>query len=107
ALRVARTIVAAKATNQRTVLMRALRDHGQKLSETARAAIDTACSRMVFIVRDVLSASTKDLARGREGEAASLYFSVFDHLVLSGQAELHFSGRSRRPPRDRINALMS
>lgn len=107
ALSIARTIVAAKATNQRTVLMRALRDHSDKMEESIRSAIDDACSRMAYIARNVLTADTKDLSRGREGEAAALYFSVFDHLILTDDAVLRFGGRSRRPPLDRMNALLS
>ncbi|MDR3527920.1 MAG: CRISPR-associated endonuclease Cas1, partial [Rhizomicrobium sp.] len=45
--------------------------------------------------------------RGAEGEAAALYFSVFDKLIRSPDSQLRFSGRSRRPPLDPINALLS
>lgn len=45
--------------------------------------------------------------RGAEGEAANLYFGVFDLLIRSPDAELRFAGRSRRPPLDPMNALLS
>jgi CRISPR-associated protein Cas1 len=106
-LGVLRSIVSAKAANQRTVLKRAVRDHGQRLGQAASAEIDAATARLAFIAKDVLSVSTADVARGREGEAAALYFSVFDHLVLAEKPALQFNGRSRRPPMDRINALLS
>lgn len=48
-----------------------------------------------------------DALRGSEGEAANLYFSVFDLLIRSPDPELRFRGRSRRPPLDPINALLS
>ncbi|MCI4180203.1 CRISPR-associated endonuclease Cas1, partial [Dickeya dianthicola] len=44
--------------------------------------------------------------RGLEGEAASHYFGVFDSLIAT-RSELRFNGRSRRPPRDPVNALLS
>ena len=48
-----------------------------------------------------------DWLRGVEGEAAAAYFSVFDHLVLPSDPAFRFTGRSRRPPLDPINALLS
>ena len=53
--------------------------------------------------------NTSEIAslRGIEGEAAQVYFSIFDHLILVDDRALAFAGRSRRPPLDRINALLS
>src|SRR3546814_1001118 len=48
-----------------------------------------------------------DRLRGLEGEAAQVYFSVFNHLIRIDTPALRFQGRSRRPPRDAINALLS
>src|SRR5690606_16305695 len=48
-----------------------------------------------------------DVLRGLEGEAAQAYFGVFDHLIRVPDPALHFSGRSRRPPLDAVNALLS
>lgn len=45
--------------------------------------------------------------RGAEGEAAHGYFAVFGHLVHSPDPNIRFNGRSRRPPRDPVNALLS
>ena len=45
--------------------------------------------------------------RGVEGAAASQYFSVFDHLILQNKSDFFFQGRSRRPPLDRMNAILS
>lgn len=106
-LSIVRSIVSAKAANQRTVLKRTLRDHGCRLDEAAATAISSVIARLAFIAKDVLCAPTTDVARGREGEAAALYFSVFDHLVLAEESAFRFNGRSRRPPMDRINALLS
>src|SRR5690606_7398771 len=48
-----------------------------------------------------------DVLRGLEGEAAQAYFGVFDHLIRVPDAALRFAGRSRRPPLDAVNALLS
>lgn len=62
---------------------------------------------MAHDVQAARDASSLDSLRGHEGESANTYFSVFNEM-LSAQAEgFEFSGRSRRPPLDRINALLS
>ncbi|MFN3854214.1 MAG: type I-C CRISPR-associated endonuclease Cas1c [Phreatobacter sp.] len=104
---IVRGIVAAKAANQRTVIRRALRDHGATMSEPARQALDLAERRLGDVARRTLTASGVDLLRGIEGEAAQVYFGVFAHLLRSDDPAFAFSGRSRRPPLDRVNALLS
>ncbi|MFE1696049.1 CRISPR-associated endonuclease Cas1, partial [Acinetobacter baumannii] len=54
------------------------------------------------------SETDADLLRGREGEAANAYFGVFDDLIRrTDEAGFRFNGRSRRPPLDAVNALLS
>src|SRR5208283_2260577 len=48
-----------------------------------------------------------DIVRGIEGESASAYFDVFDHLVTSQKDDFKFQERNRRPPLDNINCLLS
>ena len=50
---------------------------------------------------------SKDQLRGYEGEAASVYFGVFNQLILQQKKDFLFQGRSRRPPLDPVNALLS
>lgn len=45
--------------------------------------------------------------RGAEGAAAALYFDVFDELILQNKQHFFFTARSRRPPLDNMNALLS
>ena len=45
--------------------------------------------------------------RGYEGEAASVYFRVFDELILQNKKDFTFNGRNKRPPLDNVNALLS
>lgn len=104
ALPTARSIIAAKATNQRAVLTRALRD---KAHEGDPTPIDDATRRLKDAARLALSAATLDDARGHEGEGANAYFGVFDALIRRDDKELAFKGRSRRPPIDAPNAVLS
>lgn len=69
--------------------------------------VQFAANRLATVLRDLQSPLDLDVLRGREGEAAIAYFHVFDHLIVAQKENFHFAGRSRRPPRDRVNAIMS
>ena len=101
ALPVARAVVAAKVANHRQVVRRALRDHGPD------PAIDDAGRRLADAARHALDAPDLDRVRGLEGEAGHAYFSVFDRLIRRDEPDLRFKGRSRRPPLDAPNAVLS
>lgn len=101
------SIVAGKILNQRAVVARAVRDHGEKLENAHRDALSAASDRLGLIVRRLQKPLAADELRGAEGEAGHVYFSVFDHLVRGEKPLFAFSGRSRRPPLDAINALLS
>ncbi|EKM99106.1 type I-C CRISPR-associated endonuclease Cas1c [Acidocella sp. MX-AZ02] len=102
---IVRGIVAAKTANQRAVVRRALRDHGETLTDEACGALARAETRLSDVVRRVLLNDSVALLRGLEGEAAQVYFAVFTHLIRA--EEFSFSVRSRRPPLDPVNALLS
>lgn len=105
---IVRSLVVGKVANQRTVLMRALRDHGNDLDAGDRTAAGDVVERLAHIMRRVeLSDDGLDRLRGSEGEAANLYFSVFNHLIRSNEPEMRWRGRSRRPPLDPVNAILS
>lgn len=105
---IVRSIVMGKIANQRAVIRRALRDYGEEMDPAARAGLEAASERMAMILRRVqMKDDSIDLLRGSEGEAANLYFAVFDHLIRSPDPELRWTGRSRRPPLDAMNALLS
>lgn len=104
-LALARHIVAGKLKNQRQLLLRAAREAKQADDEAAltRAALDLAAS-----VRAVPGAATLDALRGVEGEGARTYFGALRCVVRADLREAFApDGRSRRPPRDRMNALLS
>lgn len=104
-LEIARACVAGKVRNARQVLLRGARDAKDPLdAETlTRGALDLAAA-----LRALPGASDLDALRGLEGEAARQYFSCQPQLIR-GDLRPHFSmdGRTRRPPRDRFNALLS
>jgi CRISP-associated protein Cas1 len=94
--------------NQRAVVSRALRDHGDKLPDVARAAMERIQKRLSIIARRLLTETDIDVLRGLEGEAAQSYFGVFGHLIRVDDPALQFRGRSRRPPPlDAVNAVLS
>lgn len=103
----AAAIIVAKASNQRTVLQRALRDHGEGLEASARQALSAAVDALGDAARRCLKPRPLEELRGIEGEAARTYFGVFDLLIRSSEVGLRFTGRSRRPPLDPPNALLS
>lgn len=104
-LGIARNCVAGKVRNCRQVLLRGAREakspeDGDSLS---RGADDLAAT-----LRALPQAQDMDALRGLEGEAARQYFAVLNHLLRSSARDgFKMDGRSRRPPRDRINALLS
>src|SRR5699024_5501334 len=55
----------------------------------------------------LLQSDSMDSIRGIEGNTASQYFSVFDNLILHNKADFYFRERSRRPPLDNVNAMLS
>ena len=101
ALVIARGIVIAKLANQRTVIRRAIRDHG------CQDRLLDAEQRMTHVARRALDADNVDALRGHEGEGASLYFGAFDAMIRHDDPSFRFEVRSRRPPLNRTNALLS
>lgn len=101
---IARAILIGKISNCRTVLQRALRDHSDKV-ETDE--ITGASSRLLHSLNQLQRTISLDQLRGVEGEAANTYFSVFDHLIIAQKDGFQFKERSRRPPLDEINCLLS
>ncbi len=104
---IVRGFLAGKVANQRAVVRRALRDHGEGMETANRTRLDEAEHRLTNITRRLLPAPDVETLRGLEGEAASVYFGVFDLLLRGDKAAFRFTVRSRRPPLDRVNALLS
>lgn len=101
---VARAVILAKIANSRTVLLRGLRDHGGGDGDDS---LRSAIQQMDRCLSDAATAPSVDVLRGVEGEAARAYFGVFDRLITARKPEFAFHDRSRRPPLDRANSLLS
>lgn len=97
---IAKSVLMAKIANSRTSLLRAGREHS---SET----LDRAATQLGQSLRLLAAVPSLDGLRGVEGDAAQTYFGVFDELILQQREEFFFHGRSRRPPLDNVNALLS
>ena len=103
-LEIARMIVAAKVQNSRSSLTRFLRNYpGYAATEKVAAASAFLAGQLEAIQR----CSDIEVLRGLEGESANNYFGVFDHLIVQQKESFRFAGRTRRPPLDTVNALLS
>ena len=69
--------------------------------------MEKAAANLRAMLPQVLAAADLDSLRGIEGAAATAYFDVLDHMLLSRKEAFFFHGRSRRPPLDRVNAMLS
>ena len=103
-LEVAKNCITGKIFNARWVLERATRDHGLQVNVEELKRSSEKLKSSLFHVSNCQS---KDQLRGIEGEAAQVYFGVFDELILQQKKDFSFNGRTKRPPLDNVNALLS
>ena len=101
---IAQAMIAGKIYNARWSLERAVRDHKPRVDEAAiQNAIDILKRQLILAAE----ASRPDILRGIEGVAAAAYFGVLGQLFLRDPEAFSFDGRNRRPPLDRVNAMLS
>ncbi|MBD2462275.1 type I-C CRISPR-associated endonuclease Cas1 [Oscillatoria sp. FACHB-1407] len=103
-LLIARHVVAGKLQNARSVLMRAAREAND---EGDRAALSKAAKVHADAIRGTEQAEDLEKLRGIEGYAAKAYFAAFTPMIRTNRTAFALTERSRRPPRDPINALLS
>ncbi len=101
---IARPIVAGKIKNARQTLLRAARE--ARVPEQA-ATLNTQAAFMATQLLALPDMATLDNIRGIEGQAAACYFTAFGAMITRDKSEFAFATRTRRPPRDRVNALLS
>jgi CRISPR-associated protein Cas1 len=101
---IARACVVGKISNCRTVIMKAARDHPDAISGSDTEAVAVKLKRNID---EALREKRLEILRGIEGESAKIYFGFFNNLILAGRADFTFRERNRRPPMDRVNALLS
>ena len=103
-LEIAKNCILGKVYNARWVLERAIRDHSLQIDvEQVKSASNFLKNSQNLIQ----NSQSKDQLRGYEGEAASIYFGVFDQLILQQKKDFIFKGRNKRPPLDPVNAMLS
>lgn len=103
-LEIAKNCILGKIYNARWVLERVTRDHPMQVDVEA---LKKASAFLKEAMTRVMAAESKEQLRGEEGEAARVYFGIFDELILQQKKDFVFLGRSRRPPMDKVNALLS
>ena len=101
---IARACVAGKIKNMHQSVSRTSRD--TKSDEDA-AALRQAAQSLASLLVSLPAQATTDAVRGIEGQAAALYFEVFGLMLTVPTDDFSFRLRTRRPPRDRVNALLS
>jgi len=101
---IARNCVAAKIQNARQVVLRAAREAD---SPDDAAALVTVAQEQAATLAQLKSSADLDHIRGLEGEAARAYFGAFDRMVREDRETFRLRGRTRRPPLDPMNALLS
>jgi len=99
-----RAVVAGKLQNARAVLLRGAREARE--TEDAESLREAARS-LAASLRALPAAEDADAVRGIEGQGARVYFEAFNSLLRCNRDAFAMHGRTRRPPRDRINALLS
>lgn len=103
-MEIAKNCILGKVYNARWVLERALRDHPMQIDVDRVKAASVRLKESLELIRN---SQSKDQLRGYEGEAASIYFGVFDELILQQKKDFVFAGRNKRPPLDNVNAMLS
>lgn len=109
---VARQIIAGKIQNSRNSLLRAARENEDAQEEAVLGDVSERLAAQLHALGrlgadDLGREGALDALRGAEGIAAQQYFSVFRFCLKQQRESFEFTARSRRPPRDRINALLS
>lgn len=97
-------MIIGKLYNSKYLILHYMRDHPlQTDCEKIRLAAD----RISTYLEAIKTADDSDSIRGIEGNAAAEYFGVFNELILQNKNVFSFDRRSRRPPTDPVNCLLS
>lgn len=104
AIEAARSFIIAKIYNSRWVLERTLREYRERVDSVQ---IQNAIEQQKDCLRQAATVQEIDTLMGVEGIAAKAYFSVFNQMILRNELDFPFDERSRRPPTDRVNAMLS
>lgn len=100
----AKYFIMGKLLNCRSVLQRLTRDYPERVDSEFKKYFSDLSDGIRRLKSEDFSLNE---LRGLEGMLSKFYFSCFDYLILSNDTDFYFEGRSRRPPLDRVNALLS
>lgn len=102
--RMAAAFTAGKLYNSRWVLERATRDHALRVDVPF---LKSASGQLSLLLGDLSHCGSMEELRGLEGKGAQIYFGAMDQLILHDRQTFFMRERSRRPPADAMNALLS
>ncbi len=103
-MKLARNFIIGKVYNARWILERVARDY------PLRVDVEKIKQKSAFLKQslgNIRECQKSTILLGLEGEAASVYISVFDEMILQQKEVFYFHGRSKRPPLDNVNAMLS
>lgn len=103
-LLLAQNTVAAKLSNSRYVVKRTLKDYPQLDSD---GALTGCIAQLEEGIQNVYLVETTEAVMGVEGNSAKAYFEVFNRMILNKQSDFTMLSRTKRPPLDRVNAMLS
>jgi CRISP-associated protein Cas1 len=104
ATKIARNFITGKVFNHKWILERMTRDYPLRMDVEQFKSVS---GQLSDILREVRSSNNLESLRGWEGQAAVHYNRVFDQMILQQKEDFFFYGRSRRPPKDNVNAMLS
>ncbi|TJX13276.1 type I-C CRISPR-associated endonuclease Cas1 [Tissierella creatinini] len=104
AMNYSRNFILGKIYNSKWIIERGIRDHSLRID--VDKAKDTS-QKLTIHLKNIRNIESSDVLRGIEGNAAEVYFSSIDQLILNQKETFYFIDRNRRPPRDPFNAVLS
>ncbi|RKQ89033.1 CRISPR-associated endonuclease Cas1 [Brockia lithotrophica] len=106
-IRLAKKFVIGKIKNSRSVILRGLREYKDTNNSSVNSFLKESVKSLDLLIKEIQhDAFDIDIVRGLEGKAATIYFSTFNYLIRNND-KFRWQGRSRRPPRDPLNSLLS
>lgn len=101
---IARNFIVGKIFNQKWMLERATRDYPMRIDVQKFKEVS---AHLSTILQEIRTCEDLEVLRGLEGQAAISYNRLFDQMILQQKDDFYFHSRSRRPPLDNVNAMLS
>jgi len=101
---IARNFITAKVYNSKWIIERIIRDYPLRINITEFREVS---DHLTELLPEIRKCQCLERLRGLEGQAASSYYKIFNQMILQQKDDFNFYGRSRRPPLDAVNAMLS